>query len=59
MLEKWVGKVVTYYIVGETDYSERKLIAVDARGIYTQDDEGGDSFFIPYSALRSITFSAQ
>lgn len=59
MLEKWVGKSVTYYVMGEEGYTERLLVAVDVRGIYVKDDaESAETIFVPYSSLRSITFTA-
>ncbi len=58
MLEQWVGKVVTYYVIQEDSYNERKLVKVDLNGIYAQDTEDDSTtFFVPFSSIRSISYT--
>ena len=59
MLEQWIGKVVTYYLMGEAEYRERTLVAVDARGIYAQEpDDSKTTYFVPYSSIQSMSITA-
>jgi hypothetical protein len=60
VLEQWIGQVVTYYLLDETDYFERKLVKVDARGIYLQDTEDTKTtFFVPFSSLKCMNVTAE